>query len=384
MRLGAVGALAAFATLNMASLDIDARYPPPRRSSCPRDGFSGQPDCDGVDTLHRSRDTARGFAWLECKNCDHHRLVTFSCKGRGFCPRCGGRRMAERSAWWIDHVIPHVATRQWVLTVPWKRRLLLARYPALLTGVHGVAMRILSRWYARQANAPKEGKTGSLTAIQRFGSALNLNLHFHAIFLDGVYTRCPDGRLTFRHVVPHTEDVEHLVVAIAAACEAWLSKQGFGAEDEGSEEGDAQAVIQQASLLGQAALGARAGKRARRVQVVGGQEMALPPRCAGFEGYNLHAGVGFKASEREALERLCRYILRPPLAKSRLERLADGTLVVGLKRAWSDGTTSLLFSPLEFVERLVALVPPARANQSSRPGYFTEGFWRGMLRGGRR
>ena len=38
-------------------------------------------------------DPENGFAWLECKNCDHHRLVTFSCKGRGFCPRCGGRRV---------------------------------------------------------------------------------------------------------------------------------------------------------------------------------------------------------------------------------------------------------------------------------------------------
>jgi hypothetical protein len=52
---------------------------------------------------------------------------------------------------------------------------------------------------------------------------------------------------------------------------------------------DAQAVIQQASLLGQAALGDRAGKRARRVQVLGGKELALPPRCASFAGYSLHA-----------------------------------------------------------------------------------------------
>ncbi len=41
-------------------------------------------------------------------------------------------------------------------------------------------------------------------------------------------------------------------------------------------------MIQQASLLGQTALGERAGKRARRVQVLGGQELALPPRCASF------------------------------------------------------------------------------------------------------
>ena len=63
-------------------------------------------------------DPTEGFAWLFCEGCDHHVLVPFSCRGRGFCPSCGGRRMAERAAHWIDHVLPHVGVRQWVLTVP--------------------------------------------------------------------------------------------------------------------------------------------------------------------------------------------------------------------------------------------------------------------------
>ncbi len=165
--------------------------------------------------------------------------------------------------------------------------------------------------------------------------------------------------------MPHTEDIERLVVRIAEACETWLARHGFGAEDEGDDDGDddAQAVIQKASLLGQAALGERAGKRARRVQVLGGKELPLPPRCASFAGYSLHAGVGFKATDRAGLERLCRYILRPPLAKERLQRREDGSIVVGLTRAWSDGTSALVFSPSELFERLVALVPPPRANQ---------------------
>jgi hypothetical protein len=226
--------------------------------------------------------------------------------------------MAATSAWWIDRVLPHVATRQWVVTLPWKRRCLLARRPELASGVHTVALRTIERWYAAAAGVPKSGRTGSVTATQRFGSALNLNLHFHCIFLDGIYTRGADDRLSFRRVVPHTEDIERLVVRIAEACEAWLSRQGFGAEDEGGDhddDDDAQAVIQQASLLGQAALGERAGKRARRVQVLGGTELPLPPRCASFAGYSLHAGVGFKASDRAGLERLCRYILRPPVGE---------------------------------------------------------------------
>ena len=138
-------------------------------------------------------------------------------------------------------------------------------------------------------------------------------------------------------MVPHTEDIERLV--------------------------DAQSVIQQASLLGQAALGDRAGKRARRVQVLGGRELPLPPRCASFAGYSLPAGVGFKATDRAGLERLCRYILRPPLAKGRLQRREDGNVVVGLKRVWSDGTSALVFSLSELVDRLGALAPPPRPNQ---------------------
>ena len=309
--------------------------------------------------------------------------------------------MAEHAAHWVDHVIPHVPTRQWtpqasrkdrrerceraerqarqvlepapggereasregVLTVPWGRRWLLARNPALLKGVHRIAMRIVERWYARQANATQEGKAGSVTVVQRFGSDIRLNLHFHSIFLDGVYCKKANGALKFRPVVPHTEDVERLVVSIAESCEKWLMKQGYGAEDEAIEEDDAQAVIQAAALAGQAALGTRAGKRARRIQVLGGREMTLPPRCASFEGYNLHAGVGIQAGNRPGLEQLCRYILRPPLAKSRLARQADGSLAMTLKRKWSDGTTGIVFSPMEFVERLVAIIPPPKAHQ---------------------
>ena len=49
---------------------------------------------------------AGGFARLRCTRCRTERLVAFSCKGRGFCPSCGGRRMVERAAHLVDHVLP--------------------------------------------------------------------------------------------------------------------------------------------------------------------------------------------------------------------------------------------------------------------------------------
>ena len=61
---------------------------------------------------------AGGFARFPCGDCGLDRLVAFSCKGRALCPRCGGRRMAERAAHLVDHVIPDVPVRQWVLSLP--------------------------------------------------------------------------------------------------------------------------------------------------------------------------------------------------------------------------------------------------------------------------
>ena len=49
---------------------------------------------------------ARGFARFRCGDCATEGLVAFSCNRRGFCPSCGGRRMAERAAYLVDHVLP--------------------------------------------------------------------------------------------------------------------------------------------------------------------------------------------------------------------------------------------------------------------------------------
>lgn len=310
-------------------------------------------------------DFSRGFAWLECDDCAGSMLVPFTCKGRAFCPACCGRRMAERAAWLVERVIPHVATRQWVLTIPWGRRWLLARKPKLALGVLRIAIDRIERWY-RSATGASGGRSGAVTVIQRFGSSLALNLHVHIVSLDGVYMRSKQGRLSFRQATPHQADVEKLVLEIGSLSERWLAKQGYSSE-EGSESDpdDAVALLQAASLEGLEAVGPRAGRKVRRVQTYRGREVALPPRCAAYDGYNLHAGVSLKATEREALERLLRYTLRPPLAKERLS-VRDGgrTVVLEMKRVWSDGTHSIEFSRADFVGKLAALVPPAKSNQT--------------------
>ncbi len=82
--------------------------------------------------------------------------------------------------------------------------------------------------------------------------------------------------------------------------------------------------------------------------------------CADRNGFSLHAAVRCAVDDRKALEQLCRYITRPALANERVQTNAAGQVVLKLKTAWRDGTTHLVMSPLEFMQRLAALVPRPR------------------------
>ena len=142
-----------------------------------------------------------------------------------------------------------------------------------------------------------------------------------------------------------------LVEKIARKSERWLRKQGYETnEDWDVDEGDALPLFQEASIAGKTATGMRRGLSVRRVQKFAGREFQLPPRCARFGGYNLHGGVQVSARNRKGLEALCRYVARPPLAKSRLVvDDEEGEYRILLKTPWSDGTTSIQIDLLELM-----------------------------------
>jgi Putative transposase len=77
-------------------------------------------------------------------------------------------------------------------------------------------------------------------------------------------------------------------------------------------------------------------------------------------GFSLHAAVRWRADQRKELEQLCRYITRPAIANERLKRNRAGQVVLQLKSPYKDGTTHIVMEPLEFMERLAALVPRPR------------------------
>ena len=85
--------------------------------------------------------------------------------------------------------------------------------------------------------------------------------------------------------------------------------------------------------------------------------------------------------DRARLERLCRYALRPPIAADRLHLTADGREILDLRHRWADGTTQLLFEPVELLERLAALTPRPRINLLLYYGVLgARSAWRSRLR----
>lgn len=94
-----------------------------------------------------------GFARDRCGSCRHDFLVAFSCKGRGICPSCNGRRMAQTAAHLVDHVIPPVPVRQWVISVPKRLRYFLAERSEAVAALTRIFMREVERLVRRAAAA---------------------------------------------------------------------------------------------------------------------------------------------------------------------------------------------------------------------------------------
>jgi hypothetical protein len=93
-------------------------------------------------------------------------------------------------------------------------------------------------------------------------------------------------------------------------------------------------------------------------------------RVAKLAGFSLHAGVTAKAHQRDKGERLCRYIARPAVSEGRLSLTSTGKVRYKLKTPYRNGTTHVIFEPLDFIARLAALVPKPRVNLTRFHGVF--------------
>ncbi len=282
--------------------------------------------------------------------------------------------MAERAAHLVDHVFPDVPIRQWVLSLPYRLRYRLAWDHDLCRAVVVVFMRAVLGWLRRRAQLDDvaDGRGGAVAVLQRFGGALNLNVHIHALVLDGVFAKDRAGKLAF-HLAPSLTalDVAEVLATVEPRIARLLDRRGIGdcdisagETDTWADEAPVLAGLAAASVQGIVAVGRQRGARIRRLGDPSGKIEAPPlGRChARSNGFDLHAGLVVPAGERERLDRVCRYALRPPVARDRLSVTDAGQVRLQLRQRWADGTTHLVFDPIEFLGRLAVLVPRPRIN----------------------
>src|SRR5437899_5666274 len=321
---------------------------------------------------------AHGFLRLGCDTCKHELLVPFSCKRRGFCPSCAGRRMAQMAAHLVEQVLPWVPTRQWVVSVPIPLRYWTASSPDLTAKVHTIIRTTIGQYYVNQAVTQGHERAavhpGSVTFIQRFGSAINVNLHFHCVFMEGVYLERTAAGCKPRFVQaepPCDADITTILQKISHRVIRKLRRLGYletsmeapvvTGYDPLRDHEPTLARTMAASVQQRIACGERAGQQVRRIGSGFGYEGERPartgPGSASMHGFSLHANTAIPAHRRDQLERLIRYTARGAVSLERLVQDTNGDILYTFTHPWSDGTTGIRLAPLELLEKLAALVP---------------------------
>lgn len=282
---------------------------------------------------------ANGFARAHCDECGHDFLIAFSCKGRGVCPSCNTRRMAETAAHLADHVFPRLPVRQWVLSVPKRLRYFLQRDTAL----QGAVLRILLRGVQRclREHSPGCGtaaRIGAVAFIHRFGSSLNEHTHFHCCVVDGVFQPAAN--------IGDAADAADAADAVA------------GVDFHAATGLDAAAIAQVQAQVRQRILSAFV-----RRGLIGKSDRDEMMSWEHGGGFSLDASVCIGGTDRAGLERLLRYYARPPFALEHLHPLDAGHLIYHNPKPRSDSPRDLVLTPLELIDKIAALIPPPRAHR---------------------
>jgi hypothetical protein len=211
-----------------------------------------------------------------------------------------------------------VPFRQWVLVLPKRIRWFVHRDARLAGEVARILGEVLTARLVSRSGAPRGAAPAQFHALQRFGATVNLHIHDHAIASDGAFA-LEEGRLRFYPAPePSAEELAELVERLRRRMPKRM--RGLGAMPEG----------------------------------VVADMLAWP-----HSGFSLNAEVRVEADDREALARLLRYVLRPALSLKKLSY--DGEQGVVRYRPGKEGLPETLeWSPLQFMERFAAIIPPPR------------------------
>ena len=197
------------------------------------------------------------------------------------------------------------------------------------------------------------------------------------LFLEGFITQT-QGQPEFNRVkAPSHSDMERVVNTVSHRIAKYLEKAGLIQRDIDNtflnlpiDDEDSLLQLQASSVNYRIAVGKDAGKKVFSLQTLPAKDYDNYGQLAKIAGFSLHAGVFADADQPDKLERLCRYIARPAVSEKRLSLTTTGNVRYELKTPYTDGTTHVFFSPIDFISKLAALVPPPRLNLTRFYGVF--------------
>ncbi len=198
------------------------------------------------------------------------------------------------------------------------------------------------------------------------------------LFLDGVYVEQSHGSARFRWVkAPTSPELTQLTHTIAHRVGRYLERQGLLERDvensylaSDAVDDDPMTPLLGHSITYRIAVGSQAGRKVFTLQTLPTSGDPFGDGIGKVAGSSLHAGVAARADERKKLERLSPYISRPAVSEKRLSLTRGGNVRYQLKTPYRDGTTHVIFEPLDFIARLAALVPKPRVNLTRFHGVF--------------
>ena len=169
---------------------------------------------------------------------------------------------------------------------------------------------------------------------------------------------------------PTVKEIEEVLTKIINKLTKYLERQKIIIRDDDDggfqnpiPDEDTLSKLQATSATYRFATGKSKGKKAMVLKsVTDNDHTATKGLVAKNSGFSLHAGVATKAHERDRLEKVCRYIARPAVSEERLSTNDQGDVICKFKKPWDDGTTAMKLTPMELIERLVALVPRPRVH----------------------
>jgi hypothetical protein len=281
-----------------------------------------------------------------------------------------------------DRVMPKVPYRQWVVSLPFELRMLVAFDSDVANAVFRIATSAI--FGAVKSLAAAEGVLGTpagILHIQRFSDGTMLNVHGHFVVSDGVFAEVPTSGRTHESDpglssdpgrpaldvlfqptrAPTQSELADVAMAIEHGVRRYLTRRASQRHsDDCSPDIEASRAREVLERL------ARAKPIAERTSSGEGPASShSKPAVAKLAarspaGFDVHAGVAIAAHARTALEKLLAYLARPPVPSSRLRLLKNGNVAFDLKRMWARGAKTLEFQPLAFIARLAALMPPPK------------------------